>query len=415
MEYPQGDQASELSRRRFSYGEIVRSAFRISWRNKFLWFFGFFVGSGLSSSFNVPSNFGGGGQQTQELPNLDQFFSTLSHAASGLAGSGPVNAIALQTGLSGGTITLIIGAVLLAVVLLLLYIALVVVSQGGLAASVAAIDGGEERRFGSTWRSGVQNFWRVLLQAILVFLIALGLGLAIFVVVGLPVLLTFLLSESVGARIAVSVIFGLIGVLLFIAVFVAFAIVSQFAVRELVVGRSGVVASVGGAFRLFRREMGKSLLVWLLNIGLKILAGIATLIAFVLLALVLIGPGVAVALSGSQTTGIALGIIGGVLFLIPAVIITAAVGTYFHTYWTLAYLRMNGAGGTAVPVTYAPNSPSGSAYASPYPSNDPRQSATTATVERSTSEPAEKEEETRTGKRPDEEDEVPGPSGSRNE
>jgi hypothetical protein len=38
-----------------NYGELLSETFRITWRNRFLWFFGFFVGG---ASFNVPSNFG---------------------------------------------------------------------------------------------------------------------------------------------------------------------------------------------------------------------------------------------------------------------------------------------------------------------------------------------------------------------
>lgn len=348
----------------FSYGEIVRSALRISWRNKFLWFFGVFVGGGLASNFNIPSGFGNGGTRNQNLPDFNQTFSLFSSAASEFAGSGPASALALQAGPGGTTIALIVGAVVLAVVLLLLYIALVVVSRGGLAASVAAIDGGEGRRFGETWRAGLSNFWRVLLQAILLFLIALGLSLAILVVVGLPVLLTFLLSQSVGLRVAISVVFALIGILLFVVVFVPFAIVSQFAVRELVVGGGGVSGSIGASYRLLRRNLGRGLLVWLLNIGLKILVGIATLIVLILLGLVLVGPGIAVAATGSETTGLVLGIIGGVLLLIPVLIITGATGTYFYSYWTLAYLRMKGVGGAAVLAPRTPDAPSSPAYAS---------------------------------------------------
>lgn len=379
MEYSQGDHRPP--ERDFSYGELVRSAFRISWRNKFLWFFGFFVGSGLSSSFNVPSNFGGA-PQNQDVPNFDQLFSTLSQTSSQLDTSTPLT---LQAGLDGGSIALIIGAVVLALVLVVVLIALVFISQGGLASSVAAIDGGEERRFGETWRAGLSNVLRLILQAILFFLISIAVFILVALVAGLPILLTFLLSESVGLRVAMSIIFGLIGVLLFVAIVIPLTVISQFAVRELVVGRSGAASSIGGAYRLFRRNIGRSLLVWLLNIGLKIVAGIGTFLVLALLALILIGPGVAVGFSGATTTGIALGIIGGVLFLIPAAILTGAVGTYFHAYWTLAYLRLNGIGGAAVPAYPYPNQPPESGYASPYPADDSQRSATT-TVERQTDE-----------------------------
>ena len=61
----------------------------------------------------------------------------------------------------------IIVFVLLALVLFVIFLALVVISNGGLADSVAAIERGERRRFGSTWRAGTSRFWRVLGYCIL--------------------------------------------------------------------------------------------------------------------------------------------------------------------------------------------------------------------------------------------------------
>jgi hypothetical protein len=34
------------------------------------------------------------------------------------------------------------------------------------------------------------------------------------------------------------------------------------------------------------------------------------------------------------------GIIGGLLFLVPLLVISGALGAFNHTYWTLAYLRL---------------------------------------------------------------------------
>ena len=37
-----------------NYGELIGDAFRITLRNRYLWFFGFFAGG--STSFNVPQH-----------------------------------------------------------------------------------------------------------------------------------------------------------------------------------------------------------------------------------------------------------------------------------------------------------------------------------------------------------------------
>jgi hypothetical protein len=127
---------------------------------------------------------------------------------------------------------------------------------------------------------------------------------------------------------------------LLILVFVPLTIIAQYALREVVVRGERVTASIRGGYRLFRRTLGRSLLVWLINLALSIGIGIASLIVFLVLLLILVGPGVLLAIADFTTTGIVVGIVGFVLFLIPAFVITGAIGAFSHSYWTLAYLRL---------------------------------------------------------------------------
>lgn len=132
-----------------NYGDLIRDAFRITWRNKFLWFFGFFVG-GTAFNFtgNVPSsrNFGQSG-----------FPGSIGRIWQGIFDN----------------LALVVALVVLVLLIVLVLIVLAIISQGGMAESVAAIDRGETRRFSSTWRAGLGNFWRVLGYYILFFLISL--------------------------------------------------------------------------------------------------------------------------------------------------------------------------------------------------------------------------------------------------
>ena len=111
-----------------NYGNLLSEAFRITWRNRFLWFFGFFVGG---ASFNLPStNFGG----QRDVP----FGSP----------SGPLRWV------SENLILFLVTVGVLVVVLALVFIVLAMIAHGALAESVAALHRGEGRRFGSAWRTG---------------------------------------------------------------------------------------------------------------------------------------------------------------------------------------------------------------------------------------------------------------------
>ena len=307
-----------------NYGDLIRDAFRISWRNKYLWFFGFFAG-GVGSSFggNVPSgagNFDGGSPEQSGTPGL-----------AAQVGPGLFDNVALLVALF-----VAIGLIVL------LFLALALISQGALAENVAAIDRGDGRRFGLGWRAGLGNFWRVLGYYVVYFLITLGLLVAIGVPLALLVGVTFAVTEAVAARVIVAVLAALLGLLALIVVFIPLSIVGQYALREIVVRRAGVFASFGGGYRIFRRDVGRSLLLWLINLGLGIGITIAALIGLGIVGLVLFLPAILLGFAEMSTAAIVAGIVAGVILLPVFLAVSGATGAFFHSYWTLAYLRLTG-------------------------------------------------------------------------
>ena len=314
-----------------NYGDLIGDAFRITLRNRYLWFFGFFAGG--TTGFNVPTNIPSGGGNF----NPDNFQQSSTQVSS-------LTAAQVGQGLGNGVI--IAGLILVALILALFFIFMAVVSQGALADSVAAIDRGDRRGFGSTFRSGLGNFWRVLGYFLVFFLIAIGL----LLVVGIPVAIliggTFLATQSVGARIAVSVVVGLLAVLALIVVFVPLSIIGQYALREIVVRRERVLGSVGSGYAIFRRNIGRSLLILLIKFGLSIGIAIALILALLIVGLVLALPAIALAVAGSSTGVWIAGGIALLIFIPLFLVATGAIGTFSHAYWTLAYLRV-----TAPPTT----------------------------------------------------------------
>jgi hypothetical protein len=317
-----------------NYGDLIRDAFTITLRNRYLWFFGFFAG-GTGTNFvgNVPP---GGGNF-----NFDNFRRPGSD----------VSGLTAQVGQGLSETVLIIGIVVVVLIIALFFIVLAIISQGALADSVAAIDRGQIRRFGSAFTSGMGNFWRVLGYYVVFFMIALGL----LMVIGIPVALliggTFAVTQSTGARVSVAVVVGILAVLLLIVVFIPLSIIGQYALRDIVVRRERVLGSVGSGYGLFRHNIGRSLLLWLIQLGLSIGIGIAFLLLLLIVGLVLAIPVIALAVPGYTTAAWIVGGIEGLLILLPILLVAAgAIGTFSHAYWTLAYLRLT-------PPTPSPGSP----------------------------------------------------------
>jgi hypothetical protein len=299
-----------------TYGELLSEAFRLTWRNRFLWFFGFFV-AGAGGSFSFPTNVGG---QLRQNP-FGQ-------------GGGPLRWI------SENLVLFLTAVIAVVVVLTLVFLVLSMISHGALADSVAALHRGESRRFGSAFRAGTASFWRVLRLKVLFLLMALGLALLIFLPVVLGGIAAFSLTDSTGVRV-LAVVLGILFVFVaLVVVFLPFAIVNQFALRELVVNRRRILESIGGGFGLFRWNIGRSLLVWLLQLAVMLGLGVAALVVIVIFGAILLGPAIALFATDHTTAGLAAGVVGGLLFLVPLFVISGAVGAFNHAYWTLAYLRL---------------------------------------------------------------------------
>jgi hypothetical protein len=306
-----------------NYGDLIRDAFRITLRNRYLWFFGFFAG-GTGTNFvgNVPR---GGGNF-----NFDDF----RRSGGGLSG------LTAQMGQGLSETVLILGIVVVVLIIALFFIVLAIISQGALADSVAAIDRGQGRRFGTAFRSGLNNFWRVLGYIVVFLLVALGLLVVIAIPVALLIGGTFAATQSTGVRISVAVIVGLLAILLLIVVFIPLSIIGQYALRDIVVRRERVLGSVGSGYGLFRHNIGRSLLLWLIHLGLSIGIGIAFILLLLIVGLVLFIPTIALAVAGSSTGAIIAGVIAGLILLPILLVVAGAIGTFSHAYWTLAYLRL---------------------------------------------------------------------------
>ncbi len=310
-----------------NYGDLIRDAIRITRHNRYLWFFGFFVGLGTGGGSGGGGGGGGGGGDFDEQSSAE---------------IASVSTLALQQGPFDNPL-LIVTLIVLALLIFLVFFALYVVSQGGLTESVAAIERGEERRFSSTWRAGASYFWRVLGQVLLFVGIVLGLLVAVGIPVALLVVGTFAATDAIAPRALVAVVAALVVVALLVVVFIPLAIVRQFARRELVVRGEGVLASVGSGYRLFRGNIGSSLLVWLIQLGLMLGAGVALIIALLIVGLILFLPTILLAVAGYTAAAIIAGVVAGLILLPLFIVAVAILGTFNHSYWTLAYLRL-GAG-----------------------------------------------------------------------
>ena len=122
--------------------------------------------------------------------------------------------------------------------------------------------------------------------------------------------------------------------------------------RELVIGGRGVLASVGSGYRLFRRNLGRTIVVWLIQFAIAVaVTAVVSIVAFTINIAQTFGfLALASAAPYPLVVGLAVGL--GLLLSLPFVVIYAAIGVFNHAYWTLAYLQLTAGG--APQGEYAP-------------------------------------------------------------
>ena len=293
------------------YGQLITRSLSIVWRWRYLWLLAILGGAdvgtgGFGGSFsNVNSLRGPTGGRTVGRPSV-QFTQFLQDNA-------------------GAIVALLVIVAILA----LAWFLLSCITTGALVRASAEHDADRPFRFGLAWQTGLGTFWPILGLRLL----GLVFGLVAVAMVGLLVLLGFLAyaggqSGSLAAVVAVGTLF----LLVLIPVAVVVGIVFILATRAVVLEQRGPIAALGRALRLFGERLGRTLLVWLIQVGVSIGVGIAVLLVLGLLFLVLGGLVFGIALAAGPVGAIIVGIPFGLAFIAAALVVGGATGAYFSTY-----------------------------------------------------------------------------------
>lgn len=341
------------------YGAVIREAWSITRRYRFLWLLGLLAGGAVGVPSIGGGNGGGGSAGNgNDVQNLNPSIGALGEQ---------VQNWAVQNA------GLLIGAAAVAVVVALILLVLSFVAQGAMARATADLASGHASSFGRAWLAGVHLFWRYVgLWAVLVvasILVAAIVGAVIAAVAAIAIVAHAQeLAFAVGGLAAAVVVIGFVAVVLrtidqtttprwlivlvatlfalpiftvLLAAGLTLSIVVAFAQRAIAVEDIGPIDALQNGWQLTRRHFGDSLLTWLVNVGLAIATGLMMLLGLLgaLVFLGGIGAVLFVVAGFSAPTLVYLG--AGALLLVVAGLTVAGIGNaFFWTYWTLAYLRL---------------------------------------------------------------------------
>lgn len=295
------------------FGELLTAAWRIAWRHKYLWVLGLFAlnvdgcGSGPGGSYQFDGGDLSAGDALQSSLDVDLSI-WLAVAAAGLA-------------------------------LGLIFFLVSIIAAGGLIAGTdRAYHAVPERGLRSAWRAGVGRFWAFLGLVLLVGAAGFFLVVLLVLAAGIPV--GFMLVggwDPSLAAIAALIAGGLLIGAALLVLGVAAQIVLSWSYRSLVLETTGVIASLKTGWRLFRENLGTSLLVWAVSFGLNLALGLV--VGIPLLGL-LIPLALALGFAGDAQSLVPVLVLGGVLALALLLVVKAFSSTFFAAYWTIAFRRL---------------------------------------------------------------------------
>jgi hypothetical protein len=343
------------------YGTLIRQAWTITWRYRFLWLLGVLAGGAVG----MPTLNGGGSGTGWRADSTDIRPTDPSLVAAGEQ----VGAWAVAN--AGSLIALAVAAVALMLVLLVLSF----IAQGSMGRATADIASGRPSSLGSAWGAGVHLFWRyvglwlvligaaIAIAAIIGAVVAAGaaaaiagqapwLGLALALAAGAAIVVGFMrfvlaITRDSGAPrwlvIVGSALFALPIFTVLIAAALLLSIVVAFAQRAIAVEDAGPIAALQSGWRLTRAHLGDSLLTWLVNVGLALATGIAVVLTALGALVLLAGIGglvfAVVGLTGPLFAYIG---VGGLVLTAGVLTLAGIANTFFWAFWTLAYFRLSG-------------------------------------------------------------------------
>lgn len=290
-----------------NYNAIMRAAWQIATRHRFLWLFGIFAGGAVvpTVNFNVKAPPPG------EPPALPAWVTSM-----------PIQ-----------TVLMIMTAILLAVIV---FATLNVVARAGLARCGYELCAGRPCGIREGWDGGLYDFWRVAFVDAAVFTVVFGyIGVAVA-----PLVLLGVFGGEAG--LIVAALGGIAVALSLFPVLFGVSVWHQLAIRETVLRGLEWRPALLQAWRLMNGQRMAVFVAWVLQVAVATVAGMVLGMATILVAVPLWALGAlhmwVVVIPALLVSTAALSVVGGIL------------SAFLSVYWTLAWLELYRVAPSPVPT-----------------------------------------------------------------
>ncbi|MBI4812596.1 hypothetical protein HY798_04155 [Candidatus Falkowbacteria bacterium] len=315
------------------YRKILAQAWKITWRYKYLWFFGLFaalLGNGgeyemLARGFNGETD-GAVLPAWQQLADTGVFQARTINNIGSIMKDDPFALIMLTA----------IGLVILLLLCFLVWLA--VVSQAALVNNASVYAGDKKSDFKSGLASGIKNFWPVLgLNAASKLIIYLA-----FLSVGLPIAAAAARSANVSVNLLYIAAF-----IILVAVALAVSFIIKYAIAYTVIKGSNFMGAVRSGWQLFVKNWLISIEMAFILFFINFLVGLALVLIILILAVPFLFAALMLYKLFYLTGFWAVAVLALILFLAIIILGGAILATFQISSWTGLFMELVNKGGVA--------------------------------------------------------------------
>jgi hypothetical protein len=291
-----------------NYGSIIKEAWQITWKNKYLWWFGLLVALSGGIGSNFSSNWEEKNGWKEEAKQKFYAWASIYWE------------------------WILLSLILLGL-LTIVFLILSVWGRGALVVSLGKIAAKDKEplNFKTGMQIGKKFFWPILGLNLFLF----GISIATLIILGTPIAILFYLKAYwVGAFLA----FG--GLLIFILLVVLFSFLKKFGIIYLVLGKVSFWPALENAYLLFQRNFLSSLIMGIIFIPLNFLAGLAAIVFLLTSLLIFLIPGLLAYFLMGKLAIIILSILGILILLAGILTINSIYTVLAQAIWILFFRQI---------------------------------------------------------------------------
>lgn len=286
-----------------NYIQIFKDAWQITWKNRFLWWFGLLIAIANPGGMNYLGSSG----DNQEIGStqVSEFMS--SHIQ-----------------------LIIAGAIILLAVLIVLAV-LGIIARAGLIGTIDNLQKNLTVNFKSGMKEGKKYFGKLFLLGLTIFFLVF----ASIIVLAIPIIFLIMTKAY-----ALGIFLGILAFFILIPVLILAAFLRIFGYLYIVLGKLSAWNALERSYELFRNNLLANIIMWLLFVPIGFALMLAIIAILILLAIVFIAIGFGLYFAVGTPGAIIAACIGVICFLAIILVLRSVYETFAQAAWYLFFLEI---------------------------------------------------------------------------